>query len=134
MLNSVHKVNRCRQEKFKTKMCADLTNKRAVEFFDYNFFTITTERNFDDATTVEVHEHFLYTAKLSDSLSSYWREKQGGRSLLMGDIEWLTLHPDKWGVTEHCKRGLRPIILLPIIDPNTHVQTLKPHCTVQLHS
>ena len=91
MLNSVHKVNRCRQEKCKTKMCADLTNKRAVEFFDYNFFTITTERNFDDATTVEVHEHFLYTAKLSDSLSSYWSEKQGGRSLLMGDIEWLTL-------------------------------------------
>ena len=44
------------------------------------------------------------------------------------------VHPDKWGVTEHCKRGLRPIILLPIIDPNTHVQTLKPHCTVQLHS
>ena len=92
MLNSVHKVNRCRQEKCKTKMCADLTNKRAVEFFDYNFFTITTERNFDDATTVEVHKHFLYTAKLSDSLSSYWREKQGGRSLLMGDIEWLTLN------------------------------------------
>ena len=91
MLNSVHKVNRCRQEKCKTKMCADLTNKRAVEFFDYNFFTITTEGNFDDATTVEVHEHFLYTAKLSDSLSSYWSEKQGGRSLLMGDIEWLTL-------------------------------------------
>ena len=91
MLNSVHKVNCCRQEKYKTQMCADLTNKRAIKFFDCKFFTITMERNFDDATTVEVHEHFLYTAKLSDSLSSYWSEKQDGRSLLMGDIEWLTL-------------------------------------------
>ena len=58
----------------------------AVEIFTFNFINNRAAANFTAATAVEVQGHLLYTAKLSDSLSSQWSAKESARSLMVGDV------------------------------------------------